>query len=69
MQIGNGGASRVFRGVLPTGKELAVKLLEKSEHVLKDFASEVDILSDLRHESIISLEIIQHSLVASPIYK
>ena len=55
MQIGNGGASRVFRGVLPTGKELAVKLLEKSEHVLKDFASEVDILSDLRHESIISL--------------
>lgn len=53
--IGKGGGSRVYRGLLPDRGELAVKLLQRSEHVLKDFASEVEILTVLQHRSIISL--------------
>ncbi|CAA7400350.1 unnamed protein product [Spirodela intermedia] len=53
--IGKGGGSRVYRGFLPDGGELAVKLLQRSEHVLKDFVSEVEILTALHHRSVIAL--------------
>ncbi|KAJ6405375.1 hypothetical protein OIU84_013353 [Salix udensis] len=34
--IGKGGSSQVYKGCLPDGKELAVKILKPSENVLKD---------------------------------
>lgn len=53
--IGNGGSSQVYRGSLSDGKELAVKILKPSDDVLKEFASEVDIVTSLHHKNIVSL--------------
>ncbi|XP_027107073.2 protein kinase STUNTED isoform X2 [Coffea arabica] len=53
--IGKGGSSRVYRGVLPDGKELAVKILKPSADVLKQFVSEIEIITSLNHPNIISL--------------
>lgn len=53
--IGKGGSSQVYRGCLPDGKELAVKLLRPSEDVIKEFVLEIDIITTLNHKNIISL--------------
>ncbi|KAL8500920.1 hypothetical protein ACS0TY_020490 [Phlomoides rotata] len=53
--IGKGGSSQVYRGWLPGGQELAVKILKTSEDVLKHFVSEVEIVTSLHHKNIISL--------------
>lgn len=53
--IGKGGSSNVYKGCLPDGKELAVKILKPSEDVLKEFIQEIDIITTLHHKNIISL--------------
>ncbi|KAL0909855.1 hypothetical protein M5K25_020761 [Dendrobium thyrsiflorum] len=53
--IGKGGNSRVYKGCLFDNKELAVKVLEPSDDVLKNFISEIEIMSKLHHKNIISL--------------
>ncbi|KAK3230559.1 hypothetical protein Dsin_002440 [Dipteronia sinensis] len=53
--IGKGGSSRVYKGCLPDGKELAVKILKQSEDVLKEFVLEIEIITTLHHKNIISL--------------
>ncbi|KAL5559691.1 hypothetical protein UlMin_035902 [Ulmus minor] len=53
--IGRGGSSRVYRGSLPDGKELAVKILKPSEDVLEEFVLEIEIITTLNHNNIISL--------------
>lgn len=53
--IGKGGSSQVYRGCLPDGKELAVKILKQSEDILKEFLLEIEIISTLNHKNIISL--------------
>jgi serine/threonine protein kinase len=53
--IGKGGSSRVFRGYLPNGREVAVKILKRTECVLKDFVAEIDIITTLHHKNVISL--------------
>lgn len=53
--VGKGGHSHVYRGCLPDGKELAVKILKPSEDVLKEFVSEIEIITSLHHKNIISL--------------
>ncbi|XP_056159218.1 protein kinase STUNTED-like isoform X2 [Syzygium oleosum] len=53
--VGKGGCSKVYRGCLPDGKELAVKLLKPFDGVVKDFVSEIDIITDLHHKNIVSL--------------
>ncbi|XP_015885783.2 LOW QUALITY PROTEIN: protein kinase STUNTED [Ziziphus jujuba] len=53
--IGKGGSSQVYRGCLPDGKELAVKLLRPSEDVIKEFVLEIEIITTLNHKNIISL--------------
>uniref|UniRef100_J3N6L6 Protein kinase domain-containing protein n=1 Tax=Oryza brachyantha TaxID=4533 RepID=J3N6L6_ORYBR len=53
--IGQGGTSRVYKGCLANGKEMAVKILKYSDEVLKEFVSEVEIISSLSHKNIISL--------------
>ncbi|XP_022897699.1 probable receptor-like serine/threonine-protein kinase At4g34500 [Olea europaea var. sylvestris] len=53
--IGKGGSSQVYRGCLPEGKELAVKILKPSEDVLEHFVSEIEIITSLHHSNIISL--------------
>ncbi|CAN8312835.1 unnamed protein product [Cochlearia groenlandica] len=53
--IGKGGSSRVFKGYLPSGREVAVKILKQTESVLKDFVAEIDIITTLDHKNVISL--------------
>uniref|UniRef100_A0A1D1Y0E5 Putative receptor-like serine/threonine-protein kinase At5g57670 n=1 Tax=Anthurium amnicola TaxID=1678845 RepID=A0A1D1Y0E5_9ARAE len=53
--VGKGGCSRVYKGCLPDGKEIAVKILQQSEDVLKEFVLEVEIITTLCHKNIISL--------------
>ncbi|GER37708.1 kinase family protein [Striga asiatica] len=53
--IGKGGSSRVYRGYLPDGKELAVKILKTSEDAVKEFVLEIEIITALHHKNIISL--------------
>ncbi|KAG6424850.1 hypothetical protein SASPL_115270 [Salvia splendens] len=53
--IGKGGSCRVYRGCLPGGQELAVKILKPSEDILKQFVSEIEIISSSHHKNIISL--------------
>jgi serine/threonine protein kinase len=40
---------------LADGRELAVKILKYSDDVLKEFVSEIEILSSLSHKNVISL--------------
>ncbi|XP_057456544.1 protein kinase STUNTED-like [Lotus japonicus] len=53
--IGKGGSNRVYKGVLPDGKPIAVKVLRTSKEALKDFSLEVEIISSLKHTSITPL--------------
>ena len=53
--IGIGGSSRVYRGSLSNGREVAVKILKQTEDVLNDFVAEIDIITTLHHKNIISL--------------
>ncbi|KAL6570061.1 hypothetical protein OROMI_014575 [Orobanche minor] len=54
--IGKGGTSKVYRGCLPGGNEVAVKILKNtSEDVLKHFVSEIEIITSLHHKNILSL--------------
>ncbi|XP_042514532.1 serine/threonine-protein kinase PAK 6-like [Macadamia integrifolia] len=53
--VGKGGSSQVYRGHLPDGKELAVKILKPSEDVLKEFVLEIEIITTLNHKNIVSL--------------
>ncbi|KAF5182931.1 Receptor-like kinase lip2 [Thalictrum thalictroides] len=53
--IGKGGSSQVYRGCLPDGKELAVKILSPSEDAVKEFVLEIEIITTLNHNNIISI--------------
>ncbi|KAL0535791.1 hypothetical protein IC582_024716 [Cucumis melo] len=53
--VGRGGSSYVYRGLLPDGQEIAVKILKPSENVLKEFVQEVGIIATSSHKNIISL--------------
>lgn len=53
--IGKGGSSSVYKGCLSDGKELAVKILKPSEDAVKDFVSEIEIITTLHHKNIIAL--------------
>lgn len=59
--IGKGGSSRVYRGILPDGKELAVKILKPSAEVLKQFISEIEIITTLNHPNVIRRKVM-HSV-------
>ncbi|GJN08508.1 hypothetical protein PR202_ga26437 [Eleusine coracana subsp. coracana] len=53
--IGNGGNSRVYRGSLACGKQVAIKLSKASAEASKDFLREVDIITKLKHPRIVPL--------------
>ncbi|KAE8690680.1 hypothetical protein F3Y22_tig00110893pilonHSYRG00274 [Hibiscus syriacus] len=65
--IGKGGSNRVFKGILPDGKAVAVKILKSSKEACKDFANEIDIISSLKHKHImplIGVSIKDHDLIS-----
>ena len=45
----------MYKGILPIGKKLAVKVLKSSKEAWKDFAMEVNIMSSLKHRYIAPL--------------
>ncbi|GAA0147649.1 hypothetical protein LIER_07298 [Lithospermum erythrorhizon] len=53
--VGKGGNSQVYRGCLPNEKQIAVKILKPSDDALKEFVSEIEIITTLHHKNIISL--------------
>lgn len=53
--IGIGGSNRVYRGTLPDGKHVAVKVMQSSKEAFKDFDLEVEIMSSLNHTHITPL--------------
>ncbi|XP_022763047.1 probable serine/threonine-protein kinase PBL26 [Durio zibethinus] len=53
--IGKGGSNLVYKGILPDGKAVAVKILKSSEEACKDFANEIEIISSLKHKHIMPL--------------
>ncbi|KAL0454076.1 UNVERIFIED_CONTAM: Proline-rich receptor-like protein kinase PERK2 [Sesamum latifolium] len=53
--IGKGGCNSVYKGILPQGKPVAVKILESSKEAWKDFMREVDIMTTVKHKRITPL--------------
>lgn len=53
--IGKGGFNRVYKGILPDGKPVAVKILKSTKEASQDFSLEVDIISSLKHKNITPL--------------
>lgn len=53
--IGKGGSNSVYKGVLPEGKPVAIKVLQSSEKAWKDFILEFDIMTTVKHERITPL--------------
>ncbi|XVE93853.1 hypothetical protein REPUB_Repub01dG0230600 [Reevesia pubescens] len=53
--IGKGGSNSVYKGILPDGKAVAVKILKLSKEACKDFANEIEIISSLKHKHIMPL--------------
>ncbi|XVE68367.1 hypothetical protein DITRI_Ditri09bG0062600 [Diplodiscus trichospermus] len=57
--IGSGGYGKVYKGVLPTGRVVAVKKLHQSEDRMlinmKAFESEIRALANIRHRNIVKL--------------
>ncbi|KZV50628.1 putative receptor-like serine/threonine-protein kinase [Dorcoceras hygrometricum] len=53
--IGKGGSNRVYKGVLPEGRSVAIKVLQYSEEAWKDFIREFDIMTTVKHERITPL--------------
>ena len=53
--VGKGGSSHVYKGCLPDGKELAVKIVKPTENAVKEFVQEIEIITSLNHKNLISL--------------
>lgn len=53
--VGEGGNSYVYRGDLPDGRELAVKILKPCLDVLKEFILEIEVITSVHHKNIVSL--------------
>lgn len=45
----------MYKGILPDGKPIAVKVLQPSKEACNDFAQEVEIISSLKHKYITPL--------------
>ncbi|KAG7964076.1 hypothetical protein I3843_09G150400 [Carya illinoinensis] len=55
-KIGEGGFGPVYKGVLPTGQQIAVKRLSKeSGQGLKEFKNEVVLIAKLQHRNLVRL--------------
>ncbi|KAL5548096.1 hypothetical protein UlMin_003327, partial [Ulmus minor] len=55
-EIGAGGFGPVYKGILSTGQEIAVKRLSKeSRQGLKEFKNEVQLISKLQHRNLVAL--------------
>ncbi|EXB82556.1 Cysteine-rich receptor-like protein kinase 2 [Morus notabilis] len=55
-KLGQGGFGSVYKGVLPDGREIAVKrLFFNNKHRVADFYNEVNIISSVEHKNLVRL--------------
>ncbi|KAK4785427.1 hypothetical protein SAY86_002116 [Trapa natans] len=55
-KLGQGGFGTVYKGVLPDGREIAVKrLFFNNKHRAEDFYNEVNIISSVEHKNLVRL--------------
>ncbi|KAF8015589.1 hypothetical protein BT93_H1185 [Corymbia citriodora subsp. variegata] len=55
-KLGQGGFGSIYKGVLPDGREIAVKrLFFNSRHTAADFYNEVNIMSSVEHKNLVRL--------------
>ncbi|KAK4741422.1 hypothetical protein SAY87_025010 [Trapa incisa] len=55
-KLGQGGFGTVYKGVLPDGREIAVKrLFFNNKHRAQDFYNEVNIISSVEHKNLVRL--------------
>ncbi|XP_058073038.1 cysteine-rich receptor-like protein kinase 34 [Magnolia sinica] len=56
IKFGEGGFGPVYKGKLPTGKEIAVKALSKSSgQGLEEYRNEVELIAKLQHKNLVKL--------------
>ncbi|CAM6127558.1 unnamed protein product [Calypogeia fissa] len=56
-KLGEGGFGEVFKGVLPDGKEVAVKrLLTRSRQGKREFLNEVTLITSVQHRNLVKLK-------------
>ncbi|CAK9879181.1 unnamed protein product [Sphagnum jensenii] len=55
-KLGEGGFGIVYKGVLSTGGELAIKLLKKSEQGVTEFLNEIVLLTSVKHKNLVTLK-------------
>ncbi|KAI5054811.1 hypothetical protein GOP47_0029956 [Adiantum capillus-veneris] len=55
-KVGEGGFSSVYKGVLEDGRQVAVKKLKDGVRMEAEFASEVEIISQIRHRNLLQLQ-------------
>ncbi|KAL4585046.1 hypothetical protein LXL04_009659 [Taraxacum kok-saghyz] len=53
--IGKGGCHRVYKGMFPDGKMVAVKIRKSSREAWKDYILEIEIMTSINHENITPL--------------
>ncbi|XP_042381126.1 serine/threonine-protein kinase CDG1-like isoform X1 [Zingiber officinale] len=54
--VGKGGSSHVYKGSFSDGQEWALKVLKSSDHhAMEEFASEIEIVTAMKHKNIVSL--------------
>ncbi|XP_078446677.1 uncharacterized protein LOC144715604 [Wolffia australiana] len=53
--LGEGGAGKVYLGVLPSGQHVAVKRIHRKKKKLGEFYREVEVISKLRHRRLATL--------------
>ncbi|ONK72617.1 uncharacterized protein A4U43_C04F21270 [Asparagus officinalis] len=53
--IGKGGSSQVYKGCLPNGDKVAIKMSKLSKETSRDFLLEADIITKLQHERVVPL--------------
>lgn len=53
--LAKGASNRVYKGLLPDGKRVAVKISKSSEETWNNFTMEVNILTSLKHKNITPL--------------
>ncbi|KAJ1261445.1 hypothetical protein BS78_09G030000 [Paspalum vaginatum] len=55
-KLGQGGYGSVYKGVLPDGREVAVKrLIFNKQHCVEQFFNEVRLISQVRHKNLVKL--------------
>lgn len=53
--IAEGGCNRVYKGTLPDGKSVVIKIVQPCKEAWKHFTLEIDIMASLEHKNIIPL--------------